>query len=102
MAHEERIFGGILGGARVRASSVGGRSLRDGLCGLSSCSTGMELKKTKHGWEREEGVRHGELLWRRPELWVVFGWAWSRDLQKSTSAMASSMGQVQDSMPSVL
>lgn len=49
MAHEERIFGGILGGARVRASSVGGRSLRDGLCGPSSCSTGMELIEVDMG-----------------------------------------------------
>jgi len=49
VAHEERIFGGILGGARVRASSVGGRSLRDGLCGLSSCSTGMELIEVDMG-----------------------------------------------------
>lgn len=49
MAHEGRIFGGIWDGARARASSVGGRSLRDGLCGLSLCSTSVELIEVDMG-----------------------------------------------------
>lgn len=34
----------------MRASSDGGRSLRDGLCGLSSCSTGVESIEVGVGW----------------------------------------------------
>jgi len=49
VAHGGQIFEGILGCGTIGASLDGGRLLRDGLCGLSSCLTGMDLEEVDMG-----------------------------------------------------